>query len=80
MSIAHTRAQDTERPTLFLVDGAGGTGKSDLLKHLTEIFETPFAQFLPKYSTRAQRGATMPRDIIPVSDEEFDTVLGEKRR
>jgi len=40
--------------TLFLVDGAAGTGKSDLLKYLAQK-KKPKATFVPKYTTRAKR-------------------------
>ena len=40
--------------TLFLVDGAAGTGKSDLLLYLTQK-KKPAVTFVPKYTTRGQR-------------------------
>jgi guanylate kinase len=40
--------------TLFLVDGAAGTGKSDLLRYLAQK-KKPEATFVPKYTTREQR-------------------------
>lgn len=40
--------------TLFLVDGAAGTGKSDLLHYLAQK-KKPTATFVAKYTTRAKR-------------------------
>src|SRR5687768_2440104 len=40
--------------TIFLVDGAAGTGKSDLLRYLTQK-KKPTAVLVPKYTTRAPR-------------------------
>ena len=46
--------------TLFLVDGAAGTGKSDLLRYLTQK-KKHIAVFVPKYTTRQQRPEEMKR-------------------
>ena len=46
--------------TLFLVDGAAGTGKSDLLRYLTQK-KKHVAVFVSKYTTRQQRPEEMKR-------------------
>lgn len=59
---------------LFLIDGASGTGKSDLLRHVTNYNIN--AVYVQKYTTRKERAyekkdKTWKLDLDFVSDEEF---------
>lgn len=61
---------------LFLIDGASGTGKSDLLKYVSEYEYDCLS--MPKYSTRKKRDYETSRnlhlDLNMVSDSEFESL------
>lgn len=61
---------------LFLIDGASGTGKSDLLRYVREYHDHGSAQVVTKLTTREQRGYEkefeVELDLRFCNDEEFE--------
>lgn len=57
---------------LFVVDGAAGTGKSDLLAYIAQQHTTQYARIVRKFTTREQRPwEDTPLDLIVVPKEAF---------
>ncbi len=64
------------RKNLFVLDGAAGTGKTDLLQYIRRKYSRgPYATVLFKYTTRRLRTGEVRRrrllDLIPISAAEF---------
>jgi len=62
--------------TLFIIDGAGGAGKSDLIEYIeSKYVASRRAAVVQKYSTRRSRPEekSHPIDLIVVPSLEFDT-------
>lgn len=57
---------------LFLVDGAAGTGKSDLVSYIANTYRYT-ATKIDKYTTRKKRksGEAKKSDLIFISEDEF---------
>ena len=57
---------------LFLIDGAAGTGKTDLVEYVRNKYHN--ANVVRKYTTRSLRNeeGNSKRDLIFLSEEEFE--------
>jgi guanylate kinase len=67
---------------LFVVDGAAGTGKSDLLEYIEAKYQTGhLATVVKKYSTRPQRPEEKhsPADLLLITAPEFDELARDQR-
>jgi len=61
---------------IIFIDGAAGTGKTDLVKYIDDNYSLPAAKYITKYTTRKRRieedEFNLQLDLIHVSDNEFD--------
>jgi guanylate kinase len=65
---------------LFLVDGAAGVGKSDMLSYLASNYSGRYLHIFRKFTTRAPRPiekGTLPLDLIHIEDERFREAAAE---
>ncbi|MDR0914487.1 MAG: hypothetical protein LBM65_04920 [Oscillospiraceae bacterium] len=65
---------------LFLVDGAAGSGKSDLVNYIAGTYRYS-ATKVNKYTTREKREQEEAKksDLIFISDDDFDSLLESKK-
>ncbi len=65
---------------LFLVDGAAGAGKSDLVNYIANAYQNT-ATKISKYTTRKRRAIEEARktDLIFISEEDFAKKLANKK-
>ena len=65
---------------LFLVDGAAGAGKSDLVNYVANAYQNT-ATKISKYTTRKRRAIEEARktDLIFISEEDFAKKLANKK-
>ena len=65
---------------LFLVDGAAGVGKSDMLNYLASNYSSRYLHIFRKSTTRAPRPiekGTLPLDLIHIEPERFREAAAE---
>lgn len=70
------RRNITLRKKLFLIDGAAGTVKSDLIRFINTVL-SPNSVIVTKYTTRPKRRNDDLVDLNFISDEEFKLIKQE---
>jgi len=67
---------------LFIIDGAAGTGKTDLIKYIDEKYTVPIVTYVKKYTTRGKRPEEkklhLKSDLIHISNDKFNLLCKQE--